>query len=202
MEKRELVRAYKTGTKVWRVSDTCDKCGGTGRFLHYGACFKCGGTGIYTCTVTEMTPEHYTKLAETRRKRFEKAEEENRRIQAELQAEEERKAREEAARKAISQHQFNVGDKVTITVTLENIGWYETRSFSGYGTTTTWVYTFADDNGNKYVWKTATGRLERVVNGECVQIDKGERVTIKATVKAHGEYREEKQTELQRVRLA
>lgn len=198
---RELIREFKTGTQIWRVSDTCDKCGGTGQFLHYGTCFKCGGTGIFTSTVTEMTPEHERKLAEARRERMQKVEEENRRIQAEQEAEEERKAREEAAQKAISQHLFNVGDKITVSVTLQKTAWFNTRSFSGYGTTTTWVYTFVDGNGNKLVWKT-TGSLERVVDGICTPIEEGEKITIKATVKAHGEYQGEKQTELQRVKLA
>lgn len=54
---------------------------------------------------------------------------------------------------------------------------------------TKYVYTFRDESGNALVWITENGRFA----------DKGETLSIKGTVKAHKDYKGEKQTMVNRV---
>ena len=78
---------------------------------------------------------------------------------------------------------------------------YERPSFSGYGTDTVYIYRFADDEGNLFVWKT-TAYLERVdEDGFSVLIGRGTRLTLRGTVKAHDDYRGTKQTVLNRCKV-
>ena len=92
----------------------------------------------------------------------------------------------------------NVGDKIQIQVTLENIFFYN----SMYGMVT--IYKFLDENANILIWKT-TSNLERIVTidgeKECENIQKGETIKIKATIKEHSEYNGSKQTLINRVRV-
>ena len=218
----QYVRTDRNGTKYF-YDWTCPRCGGAGesdKWLYTGrTCYACGGTGLRAkpLTVKEYTPEHEAKLMAKRAARQAvldaqfAAEEAERKAEMERKAEEERKAQEaaaaaEAARKAISQHIGNVGDKIKLTVTVDHRATFEVPSFRGWGTDTKTIYVFVDDAGNKLVWNT-TGWLGTVVQDNRGMehynpVEDGERVTIKATIKAHGEYQGEKQTELQRVRLA
>lgn len=89
-------------------------------------------------------------------------------------------------RKAHSAHQGVLGQKLEIVATLERYNSYD----SEWGTTH--IYSFRDTNGNAFVWKTGTYPIhEDDVNGMFV---------LKGTVKGHSEFREEKQTELTRVK--
>lgn len=94
-----------------------------------------------------------------------------------------------------SNHYGNVGEKVQMELELVRVGFFDTF----YGSQT--VYTMKDAAGNLFVWKT-TSCLERVENGECVMIEKGDRFTLKGTIKEHSEYKGEKQTVLTRCRVA
>ena len=63
------------------------------------------------------------------------------------------------------------------------------------------VYTFTDADGNKFVWKTSAGfPLQDQPDGTQTVVHEGDTITIRGTVKAHGEYKGEKQTELTRVK--
>lgn len=53
------------------------------------------------------------------------------------------------------------------------------------------IHTLVDASGNSLVWKTSTQRLEP-----------GRRVTCKATIKAHSEFRGQLQTEVTRLKIA
>ena len=84
-----------------------------------------------------------------------------------------------AARK--DEHFGTVGDKVTVTLTCEAVYDVDTA----YGTLH--INKFRDAEGRTFVWKTTSARFEA-----------GKSVTLKGTVKAHGEYKGRKETELTR----
>ncbi len=77
-------------------------------------------------------------------------------------------------------------EKITVAATLERMGGYETQ----YGYTS--VLTFRDEMGNALVWKTSAAPDGVVVGGN---------YHLMATVKDHGEYQNEKQTEIIRAKL-
>ena len=82
---------------------------------------------------------------------------------------------------------------------------YERPAYT-YGYETAHIYTLADDEGNCFVWKT-TSWLDwnprgNIVGGkDYVQAVPGDRVTLRATVKEHGEYRGIKQTVITRPKV-
>ena len=208
---KTYIKTDRNGSKHYEVISACNRCFGSGIYtwggtvngvaMYSGVCYKCGGSGKVTEKVIERTPEYQAKLDAKREAQHAKKQAEyEARMAARMAEEEARKAEEEArmaeeeARKAISQHIGQVGDKVQMEVTMERRGSYEVPSYAGFGTTTITVYTFVDSNGNKLVWKTGSGFGRAVEDGE--------RLTIKGTIKGHGEYKGEKQTELQRVKLA
>ena len=90
----------------------------------------------------------------------------------------------EAAR-ATSQHVGNVGDKITLTITVENIIVFESQFGTSY------ITIARDEQGNAIVYK---GRTD-IGN-------KGDTNTIKASVKEHTLYNGIKQTIVQRPKLA
>ena len=209
-EIRELVKIDRNGTKYWSVRTDCIKCGGRGIYtwggtvngvaMYSGTCFRCGGSGRETVIEKEYTPEHAEKLEAQRAKRAAARAEKYAKAEAERAAERARREAEEQARKAISQHIGEVGKRIQIDVTLEKAVSFEVKAYGGFGTTMMCIYIFKDESGNKLTWKTGAC-LERVVNGEYIPVQEGEKVAISGTVKAHGAYKGEKQTELQRVKL-
>lgn len=83
----------------------------------------------------------------------------------------------------------NVGDKLEMEVTLDRVTSFEVRGLFDR-METRFVYSFSDANGNVFTWITGSGKL----------LDyETKTLTIKGTVKAHNEYKEVKQTALQRV---
>lgn len=211
----ELIKIDRNGTKYYEGAIECDRCNGKGIYyigvnngqlvpswVDQGICFKCGGAGKVQGKWKEYTPEYAEKLEARRRAKAEAqakayAEEEARR-EAERKAKEEaeRIAREqeeaqERARKAISQHVGQIGDKLDLVVVLEKNAWFDVPSFRGFGTDTMHVYTFRDDAGNALVWKTGKG----------LGIEAGEKVHLKGAIKDHSEYKDEKQTVLTRCKV-
>ena len=78
---------------------------------------------------------------------------------------------------AASRHIGNVGERITITLTCDHV-----IEFDGmYGTT--YINLMRDADGNRIVYK----------GGKCLA-DKGNNVTVKATIKEHGERDGERQT--------
>ena len=82
---------------------------------------------------------------------------------------------------------------------------YDGYSYSYYDSGTRHIYTFRDEDGNCYVWKTANplGMWGEDVDGyeKWVEAEVGGKVTLKATVKEHGEYKGIKQTVLTRAKV-
>ena len=110
------------------------------------------------------------------------------------------------AKEAISEYVGNVGDKMTMTVTLEDKFTFEKPAYRGWGTDTFCVYTLKDEAGNILKWIT-TGYLEKkVYNNEEHRFDyaipeQGDKMIITATIKEHKEYDGHKETMLERVKL-
>ena len=209
MATKELIKICKNGTKVWKYSDTCVKCNGSGRVpFNYadGVCFDCKGTGTVSWKEYEFTPEHAAKLEAKREK--EARERENRLkaweiIEAHRQALLEnarfdRRKAEAEANKA-STWQGSIGDKVNAAVTLTKSFEYETD----YGIT--FLYFMKDDAGNVYKWSTGKGLgwyEDENESDTYHQVEDGERFTIKGTVKDHTIYNGIKQTALTRCRVS
>ena len=200
---RTLIKTDRNGTEYYEVVTRCPRCGGQGgqdAWIYTGwTCYECGGDRNYRRSYIEKvyTPEYEAKLIERRAKREaekrskyeeEHAEEIKARKAEEAKREEERKRLEEL--KARSQYIGNEGDKIDINVTLEHKAHYTARF--GYRETTILVYNFRDDQGNKLIWKTSSGFNRSTENGE--------KLHIKATIKAHEEYKDEKQTQIIRVK--
>lgn len=210
-----LIKIDRNGTKYYEGMITCDRCDGKGIYyigvnngklvpswVDQGVCFKCAGAGKVQGKWKEYTPEYAEKLEARRRAKAEEqarlyAEEEARR-EAERKAKEEaeRIAREqeeaqERARKAISQHVGQIGDKIDLDVVLEKRAWFDVPSFRGFGTDTMYVFTFRDQQGNALVWKTSKGLVHET----------GTKVHLTGTIKDHNEYDGEKQTVLTRCKV-
>lgn len=220
---REYIKTDRNGTKYFRTTCKCWKCGGCGTYYwgavingnpqYAGVCYACGGSGVTETVEKEYTPEHEAKLQVQREKREAKRLAE--REAEEAKREEARKAREEAQAKreaewaeqrAKSQYVGNVGDKVDGIFTIDFEATYEVPSFRGYGTTEMAIYGLRDENGNRFVWKTCgvLGNHDGVDEyGRPISVygRKGDKVRIKGTIKAHDEYKDEKQNVLTRVKL-
>lgn len=108
----------------------------------------------------------------------------------------------------------SIGERMVIKVKMIACHEYERPCFNCGGsrgeyyarhTETAYIYTFEDVKGNKFVWKTGSVLGKYEIDDRDYNIWKSckpeEVIMIKATVKKHGEYKDEKQTELQRVNL-
>ena len=205
-----LIKTDRNGTKYYEGMVTCDRCGGRGGADAWQwtgwTCYKCGGTGKILGKWKEYTPEYEAKLEAKRQAKIAAWKEEQAKYEAERDAREaqiraEREAREaeEAARRAISQYVGTIGEKINITVKFERVASFEIPAYGGgWGRMQTMrIYTFADENGNKFIWKTTSW----LKSDKDEDFEEGSTITIKGTIKAFGEYKGEKQTELQRVKV-
>lgn len=215
---KKLVKTDKNGTKYFEEVVKCWKCNGSGIYSwgmngsYSGECFQCDGRGEYVVKTKEYTPEHEAKLEKAREKRrlervakWEKIEaERQKRIDARNAAQAAREAEWER-QKAASNYVGEVGDKLDAVFTIAYEAEYEVPSFTGYGTSTRRVYGMRDADGNMLVWKTGAYMDIEVVNKfghvRSIFAHKGDRVHVKATIKAHEEYKGEKQTQLTRCKL-
>lgn len=213
---KTLIKIDRNGSKHYEGDVTCPRCSGKGYYVigvcnghpvlspwDEGVCWQCNGTGKIHGKWIERTPEYQAKL-DARRQAKREAEEariaaEQARIAAErAEAEARERAEKEAeearirAQKAISKHVGSVGDKIEVKATYVKSGSWEQRSFRGYGTDIIFCHTFRDADGNVLTWKTQRG----------LSFDEGETVIVKGTIKAHGEYKDERQTELTRCKIA
>ena len=92
----------------------------------------------------------------------------------------------------LSQYVGSVGDRLDLVVTFTKRYTYERPSFTGYGTDYIAINVFRDDNGNCFIWKSASAHFN---------IPEGAKVKLRGTVKEHSEYKETKQTILQRCKI-
>jgi hypothetical protein len=94
-----------------------------------------------------------------------------------------RKAAHESAA-AASQHVGTIGERINVVVTVTGHASYERERYMSYGQTeNVHIVTMTDDAGNVFVSKSPS-----------FNEPKGERFTLRATVKEHGEYKGVKQT--------
>lgn len=106
-----------------------------------------------------------------------------------LEIQEQRKL--EAEQGKMSEHVGNIGDKVNVDVESVKCITSWTNSWDGYHEQTTYLWKIVGKDGNIFVWKT----------NKCMNEDKPPK-SIKGTVKEHKVFREVKQTELTRCRIA
>jgi hypothetical protein len=106
----------------------------------------------------------------------------------------EEKKREEEGKKSLSKYVGNIGDKVNIELRYINSFSWE----SEYGIQ--WLHKFIDSDGNTYTWKT-NKILDHCHNEEYKEVEKGETLKIKGTIKEHKEFNNEKQTVLTRCKI-
>ena len=209
--KAKLIKIDRNGSKHYEGEVVCDRCGGKGYYaigVHNnqpvlsphdgGVCWKCCGAGKVIDTWIERTPEYQAKLDAKRRAKWAEIDAAAEREREEREAREaaERAAREaEEARikaeKAISQHVGEVGAKVAFKGTYVRTGAWEQKAYAGYGMTTMYCHTFKDADGNAFTWKTQRS----------FAFENGASVEVKGTIKAHSEYKDEKQTELTRCKV-
>lgn len=209
MTTKELIKTCKNGTKVWRYTGTCVKCGGTGRVpFNYadGICFDCNGTGTVSWKENEYTPE---RAAQLEAKRAKQAQERAEKYRAWEIAEAHRQAlienarydrrKAEAEANKASTWQGSLDDKIVVEVTLMKSYEYETD----YGLKC--LHFMKDDDGNVYKWSTGKGLgwyEDKNESDTYHQVEDGERFTIKGTVKEHTIYNGIKQTVLTRCRVS
>lgn len=220
----KLIRVDKNGTKYYEGYRPCSRCDGKGIYfigvcngrpvpspVDSGVCFKCGGSGKEWGKWKEYTPEYEAKLMERRRKKAEKEAEQARAEREAQEAERETREKEEAERqkqqeeriraeKAKSQYIGKIGERIEVEVTLEKIATYERPSFRGYGNELVSVYIFKAGD-NKLVWQTSSSLGRWNDKDEWEHPQKGDTIRLKATIKDHSEYKEEKQTVLTRCKL-
>lgn len=97
-----------------------------------------------------------------------------------------------AAAAATSAHVGAEGDRVALDLTVLRRASFSRPSFSRWNQSeTVWVVTYADADGNQFVVKSPSWGWDA---------EPGDRVSVKATIKAHGEWEGVKQTVLQRVK--
>lgn len=209
---KKLIKIDRNGSKHFEGMVKCDRCGGTGWYdwgavidgvpQYRGVCFKCLGGKWVPGKWIERTPEYQAKLDAKREERWkaylaeeEKREAERQRKAAERKAEQERIEAERKAEKARSQYVGNVGDKIECECTFAFTARFETNAFCGYGTTTMYVNTFVDADGNKLVWKTGSKDLS-------TRYEKDTKCVVIGTIKEHSEYKDEKQTILTRCKVS
>ena len=96
--------------------------------------------------------------------------------------------------------------RLDLTLTLVNVYEYDGYSYSYYDNPTSYIYTLRDGEGNCIVWKTknplAMWVEDESGHEEWVEAEIGDTVTMKATVKEHGEYKGTKQTVVTRPKIA
>lgn len=101
-----------------------------------------------------------------------------------------------------SRHYGNIGDKVELELTVKASYAYETHfTYSGE---TSYIHTMTDEDGNVFVWKTSKGLYTEVYTDHGTRFnikEKGDKLTIKGTIKAHDEYKGTKQTVLTRCKV-
>lgn len=205
----KLIKTDRNGSKHYEGMIECDRCFGKGYYAigvlngqpvlsphDAGVCYKCNGKGKVRGKWIERTPEYQSKLDARRKAKWEaqQAKIDAERLEAK-RIEEEEKQRHEAiikAQKAISQHVGCIGERITIKGSYVKSAWFDVPSFKGFGTETRFIHTFKDSNGNVCIWRTSSG----------IDLNYGECVVIKGTVKEHSEYQEEKQTVLTRCKIS
>jgi hypothetical protein len=88
-----------------------------------------------------------------------------------------------------SKHVGNVGDKITVNVTVKAIITYENH-FTYYGGVS-YIYIFEDENKNVFKWNSSNG----------INAREGDKISLKGSIKEHSEYNGVKQTAITRCKV-
>ena len=107
-------------------------------------------------------------------------------------------------------------NRITIKGILSGVHSFERPSF-GYGMETVHIYKISAEDGKVYVWKTTSAMVMEIPytgkegyhnfedrKGNPIDYtlpNKGDTVTVTASIKGESEYKGEKQTEIQRVKV-
>jgi|WetSurMetagenome_2_1015567.scaffolds.fasta_scaffold01001_3 hypothetical protein len=97
----------------------------------------------------------------------------------------------ETQNKKPSNHFGSVGQKVEINVKFLYRNEYAKDRYSRYDSEIGYIYRFVDEDGNIFIWFT----------GLVFDFEKDQKLVVKGTVKAHGEYKSVKQTVLTRCKI-
>ena len=206
-------------------SAACWKCGGGGYGYWIpdgGRCYSCGGANTRdrvkrTSLVTYARNTRRRQRAAERRAELAKARREEKEARM-LEGQRnwcaangygritfaERDAQREAERLAglaTKVHVGTVGKRMELTLTLDRTHSFERRAYSGYGMETVWIHLFSDEAGNRIVWKSTSCLRVEDAEGNGQACPDAAVVKVRATVKAHDEYRGELQTIVQRMHL-
>lgn len=165
-----------------------------GKFFKVGSsCVKKTCDGMMIKSLSDLLANHkYRERKAAERKQWE-LDHPNWKAEQEAQmAEEQARAEIEAQLKAKSQFVGQVGERISITATVEKI-------IHGEGNFGPWTLTgVRDDSGNAYSYFNSISLNEIDENGFNKRVCVTDKITFKATVKDHSEYRGEKQTKLSR----
>ena len=115
------------------------------------------------------------------------------------QLEYEAKKQAEAEHKKQSDYVGEIGKKIETELILKNRIAYG-ANYNGYCETTNYIYLFEDSAGNTFKWNTSKF-LEKIVDNCYEVIQPGEKIKIKGSIKAHEEYKDQKQTVITRCKL-
>jgi hypothetical protein len=77
----------------------------------------------------------------------------------------------------------------------------EVAKFHYYDSGVMRMFLMRDQDGNRVVYKTKSAWYMTLEDGICSFVQEGDEITIKATIKAHTEYKGEKQTIIQRAKV-
>lgn len=104
------------------------------------------------------------------------------------------------AEKAKRQYVGTIGSRLALTLTSEAIIYIEGAGGFGWQAQGRYVLKFRDADGNALVCFTSD-KPGNWIDGQFETFDEGDRIEIKATVKAHESYKDEAQTVIQRIKL-
>jgi hypothetical protein len=90
-----------------------------------------------------------------------------------------------------SNHFGAVGEKANLNVKFLYRNEYAKDRYSRYDSEVGYIYRFVDDDGNIFIWFT----------GSLFNFEKDQPLKVRGTIKAHGEYKETKQTVLTRCKI-
>lgn len=213
------LKQYKNGNIQVEVKATCDRCYNENgifyigvhngvpvpSYIDNGVCYKCLGNGYVwekqVIRTEENERKHERELerkrikAEAQRAEWERINEENRKARelAEEKARQEEREWEERikAERAKSQYVGAVGDKVDMNLEYTGSAHFEVPAYCRFGTELMFIHNFKTTDGNAIVWKTGKG----------LNLEEGQQVNVKGGIKAHSEYKGQKQTVLTRCRI-
>ena len=199
---------------VW---ETCGRCGGDG-VVHYGRvawqqrvpagwwapgskaavvgdrwCFECNGKGQTSRKVSSVRAAERRRVKAENQRRADAADWEAERPAREAAERAEREAAEaaEAARLAAQPKGYLAegGEKVEFEGTVKMIRFFESSDY------------FGRPSHNALMIFESEGKLAKWVTDWAHELEEGQRVTVKGTVKAHGEYDGAEQTVLTRCKV-